>query len=431
MKPVSAQWYVHYVGALEAIKADEWQNAVNNLNAAIAEKPNPQASARTDELYYLDYLPLLYRSIANYHLRKFEQAEQDLLYCKSFGEIDKARVDKNAQNLLQRYLILLNKRKEINHIFEEGKELLREQNYPKAKTMFQRTLVLDSAHAEARKLLKVAESKILLQTLFMKAKSQLQQSLFSEALVNLKRIKKLDPSHPGIEDMIARTQGLAKAQKKPPIIKDSDKQNNQKRIETLVMDGINLFNRNRLEQAEAKFNQVLTLANYDSRAVRYLYLIRQKRANQFKELDSQETSIAKLLKEAIEDYKSGDYCRAKKKLLGLREKTSDHADVKQYLALISQIEREMNIALRAFAESDFDSSISTLTALAARHDHISQIHAWLGCAYAAKFFYFGENDKHLFQLAVASFRRAKALEPNCSITEAIFSPKLIELFNKS
>ncbi|MFQ5771378.1 MAG: hypothetical protein ACE5HX_12630, partial [bacterium] len=224
------EWYENYEKSLDAIKKKQWVNALNYLNAAIAEKPEPKANAKTYGLRFIDYLPYLYRGIVQYSLGNYEQAQQDLDKSERFGAVKKASRDKEAYQKLQNYLAQVKKQsqiiaqnKRIDSALKEAISFFNQQKYEAAKEKFNAVLKLAPNRPEARNYLK------------------------------------------RIEDEMAKL-NMAKA--------ESERQDS---INKEFQNGVVLFKQKKLNDAEQKFKTVLELDKNHSGANKYYNLIRAER----------------------------------------------------------------------------------------------------------------------------------------------------------
>jgi tetratricopeptide (TPR) repeat protein len=75
--PASADpWYEHYANALRALEQEDWTVAVQQLNAALEKKGDPDARARSYGMNVVEYFPYFRLGVAYYHLGQFDAALQ-------------------------------------------------------------------------------------------------------------------------------------------------------------------------------------------------------------------------------------------------------------------------------------------------------------------------------------------------------------------
>jgi len=53
----AGEWYENYENAKKAIVKQRWEQALNLLNRAVADKSKPKSKAKTYGLRFIDYLP--------------------------------------------------------------------------------------------------------------------------------------------------------------------------------------------------------------------------------------------------------------------------------------------------------------------------------------------------------------------------------------
>ena len=86
-------WYKHYTQAKEALAAGRWEEAVTELDQAIARRDDSAARTRTYGMNTISYFPYLKRGIAYYHLGRIEAALRELEIEEARGEIAKSERD--------------------------------------------------------------------------------------------------------------------------------------------------------------------------------------------------------------------------------------------------------------------------------------------------------------------------------------------------
>jgi len=125
---LAVEWYNSYGKALESIRNQQWKAALEQLNAAIAEKSESQANAKIDQRV-IDYFPYLYRGMAHYHLGDFAQAMKDLETEIGFSEMSRAASDRAANGTLQFYIHLVSRQLEWYIIYEKALESIEKQQW--------------------------------------------------------------------------------------------------------------------------------------------------------------------------------------------------------------------------------------------------------------------------------------------------------------
>ena len=393
----AAEWYVDYEKAIEAIQKQQWQIALNFLNEAIAAKAEERANAKTYGLRFIDYFPYLYRGIAYFHLGNYDRAEVDLKKSESFGEVMKASKDKDAYKKLQEYLNLMKQRQQIvqekkliETTFNEALSFYNQKNYEKAKEKFNAVLKLDSNYAEAKRYIKEIEDEIA-----------------NLATLNAEREK-------------------------------------QERVNREFNAGAELFKQQKLDAAEQKFKNVLTLDRSHQGANQYLDLIKvekekladtKKKAKQDVTLSARKESttenrVDEMLKEGLSFFNKGELKKAEEEFLNVLRLDSENSEAKEHLATITQVEKKIRDGSVAFFEGNYDQSIEQLTDAARDFNSNVNIYAFLGCAYASKYLLLGEEDEELYKNAVEKFNKVKELDSNYQLDNRYISPRIIAIFNK-
>lgn len=97
-------WYEHYDRGLRLIEQGKGAAAREELNAALAERPNEQLQVLTRPEQYIDYLPQLYLAIANQMTGDVKAAREHLARAEDDGVAAKSEV---GRSLLVAYELLL------------------------------------------------------------------------------------------------------------------------------------------------------------------------------------------------------------------------------------------------------------------------------------------------------------------------------------
>lgn len=393
----AAEWYVDYEKAMAAIQKQQWQMALNFLNAAIAAKAEEKANAKTYGLRFIDYFPYLYRGIAYYHLGNYDRAEEDLKKSESFGEAKKVAKDKDAYKKLQEYLDLIGQRRQIvqekkiiETTFDEAVSFYNQKDYAKAKEKFNAVLKLDPNHAEAKRYIKAAD------------------------------------------DEAANLAALSAEREK------------QERVNSEFTAGIELFKQQKWDAAEQKLKNVLALDSSHRDAIQYLNLIKaereklaapQKEAKQNVTLSARKESTAEnrlneMLETGLSFFNKGELKKAKEEFLNVLRLDSENSAAREHFARITQVEKKIRDGIGAFFEGNHDQSIEQLTDAARDLNSNVNIYAFLGCAYASKYLLSGEEDEESYKNAVEKFNQVQELDLNYQLDNRYISPRIIAIFNK-
>jgi TolA-binding protein len=391
----AAEWYVDYEKAVEAIQNQQWQRALQLLNAAIANKSDSKANAKTYGLRFIDYFPYLYRGVAFYHLGDYARSFEDLKKEERFGELGRATKDRSARQKLQQYLNLLEQQKKpaekppeskppepqrpsVEPLFNEGVALFNQKNFDAAREKFNAVLRAEPNHAQAANYLKM------------------------------------------IEDEITRARAAQAESEK------------RERINREFNTGVELYKKRDFAGAEQQFQNVLALESSHADALKYLDLIRREKrkfevaAPVKPEPEPEKTPAGTpAFDEAVALFESGDLKNAKAKFLQVRASDARASD---YLNTIADAEQKMEDGVRAYFEGNYDQAITELGECAKRYAQNAHLQAFLACAYAAKYYLEGADEGKLVEYARAYFSKAKQLDPSYRFDERYFSPRIIALF---
>ena len=99
--PGAELWYEHYDRAMRALESSEWEQAIDALEAAIEEKDESSARARTYGMRFVAYMPYFYAGVAYYNLGDLENARRYLDLEQRQNEIRRVeRLNEQMQVLL-------------------------------------------------------------------------------------------------------------------------------------------------------------------------------------------------------------------------------------------------------------------------------------------------------------------------------------------
>lgn len=80
------RWYRDYEKAMQAIKSNDWQQAVRLLNESLKKRDRPRQQARTVGLEFIDYFPYYYLGLAYFNLERYAEAEEALEKSRLYAE---------------------------------------------------------------------------------------------------------------------------------------------------------------------------------------------------------------------------------------------------------------------------------------------------------------------------------------------------------
>jgi tetratricopeptide (TPR) repeat protein len=90
----NSKWSDPYSRALDAFKANRYQEAINLLETAVKANPKAEANKRIEGVFTVDYYPYYYLGIAYYETRDYRKAQENLEKAKAPAPRDKAMVAK-------------------------------------------------------------------------------------------------------------------------------------------------------------------------------------------------------------------------------------------------------------------------------------------------------------------------------------------------
>jgi len=291
----AAEWYENYENAKKAIDKQRWEQALNLLNSALDVKSKPRANAKTYGLRFIDYLPYLYRGIANYNLGDHVAAEVDLKKSNDFGQVGKSKRDKAAKKKLETYLNLLaasqKSESEINMVkttFNEAVDLFNQKNFEAAEKKFEAVLKQDPNYSGAQIYLEKIEGE-LVKVADLKSKQNEPPKKKPQTKKASEQVARLEPA-------------------KSILPGRSEKRTETKVLDLSFQEGLAFVEAGDLKAAKLKFNRVRkTTADY-LEATEYLQKIntaeKQVREGITSFFEGNNTESIKLLNKALVVYRT-------------------------------------------------------------------------------------------------------------------------------
>lgn len=80
------RWYRDYEKAMQAVKSNDWQQAVRLLQESLKKRDRPRQQARTVGLEFIDYFPYYYLGLAYFKLDRYAEAEDALEKSRLYAE---------------------------------------------------------------------------------------------------------------------------------------------------------------------------------------------------------------------------------------------------------------------------------------------------------------------------------------------------------
>ncbi|MEW6511258.1 MAG: hypothetical protein AB1428_09895 [Bacteroidota bacterium] len=388
------EWYVSYEKGLDAVKNQQWQEAVRYLSDAIAEQDESKASKRTYGMQFIDYFPYVYRGVAYYRLGDRAKALADLEKAEGESSVPTASNDATAAKLLRDYLDLLRKpapTPQTDAAFAEGVRLYNQRDYKGAIAKLQEVSNTSPRYADAGRYIKLADTEL------KKA----------EAAADLK-----------------------------------DKKD---RAEKAFATGVQYFNQKNLDQAEEAFQSVLQLDATRADARRYLGRITDLRRSAAPTATAQretaketphtsappavDTTAQMFFRQAVALFTGGKIGEAKAQFQSLRRTDPSNGEIGTYLQSIADIESKTRKGIAAYFEGDYQKAIDQLTEAGKARSDSPTLYAFLACSYAAQYLLTGEDDGALRRNAVDAFGRTKQMDAGYVLDGKFISPRIIAMLN--
>ncbi|MDA8020750.1 MAG: AAA family ATPase [Thermoanaerobaculia bacterium] len=184
------RWYVHYDRAQEAIAAEDWSGAIEQINESLARRGDSGARVRSYGMNLVDYFPYLDLGVAYYHLGQFDAAIQAFETEERMAAISTVpsaleRLESYRQDALDRRDQLATElRTRSQELVQEelatARRLEAEGRLQEAMAALDRTLALEGENQEAQTMLARLRSE-LLEADAHRARQQAHASLLAEA----------------------------------------------------------------------------------------------------------------------------------------------------------------------------------------------------------------------------------------------------------
>lgn len=159
---VQDEWYVHYHRAGRAIDRSDWEQATQELDAAIALRPRSSRNARTYGMRFVRYFPYFLKGVASFGLGQDDEAVESLRMELEEGEIQR------SDAFSERIRVLMDaiegrgesartdqmSRNHLTELLAEGRRQEEEGNFLQAVEVFERVLALDPENPGAEEALR-------------------------------------------------------------------------------------------------------------------------------------------------------------------------------------------------------------------------------------------------------------------------------------
>ena len=212
---VADLWYEHYERAEEAIRTENWTEAIAQLNQAIEKKADPGVRVRTYGMNFINYHPYLKLGVAYHSLGQHAVALEAFDTEESLGAVQNSPADLES---LQSFRQLANDAKQdeataaqerikevVQSALAQASQLEREGQLEGAMTAVGRALAVDQSNAEATAVMdrlrnlvagqeRARETNARVASLVEQGRSLLAAGDFQEASSVFSQALSLDPS---------------------------------------------------------------------------------------------------------------------------------------------------------------------------------------------------------------------------------------------
>ncbi|MCE5270054.1 hypothetical protein LLH00_02080, partial [bacterium] len=219
-------WYAAYGRAMDDIAAGRWQEAVQNLDAALQLKPGPEVNARTYGNWRPDYLPHYYLGLAWFNLGQYEKAQAEFNLSLQAGAILHAPELHEA---------LLGYMRSVEDRLESGRQ--EKQNQEHVNAEITRALEFE------------------------------RQGDLDEARNRLETAMNLDPENETVKEHLRRVTDS---------IHLRDEQARQQQVDRLLNGAVRSLEKGALEAARDSAERALALAPLDARILNVLEKVEQR-----------------------------------------------------------------------------------------------------------------------------------------------------------
>jgi tetratricopeptide (TPR) repeat protein len=141
-----------------------------------------------------------------------------------------------------------------------------------------------------------------------------------------------------------------------------------------------------------------------------------------KELDA-------VFNEGVDLFNKGKMEKARSRFQQVRQRDASYPNAESYLGKVTRIQETTKSGITAFFEGQYTQSIDQLAEASKSNTDNANVYAFLACSYAAKYFLTGGEDKDLYQNALNTFNRLKEVNAGYKLDSKYVSPKIIAILN--
>jgi len=465
---LGAEWYESYEKGVKALDSGKFADAVRELEAALAVRPEPGASVKTYGVRFIKYYPYFHLAKAYMGLGQNEKARELLLASEKRGELTKeAALARERNDTLAKLraspqpAAAAATSRETSPSFSPAERARVEEALSAAEALtasgkpaeaqarlneIRSSLPASGAPAEAEAWRRRAEqayeqARVALENqrreqssrsveaaraadaprLISSARLALGTGNLKAAREQLEQARALTPSSPASEDLRSLEREIADAEARQRAAQSSGR---------LFQEGRQLFEQKKFEEAREKFAAVLEVdPNHkearawqtrasDSLAASLSQAEKQKRV----ESDLQEAralAAQKRIRPAMEKLKAAEALAGPG---GPGGKSPEIATLS--VEIRASARQKARGAVASQLQGKHDQAIADLEdALAALADRPAA-HLYLAVAYYARYLTGGEKEESLAQKARAAMREARALDPRVKSDPRLVSPRI-------
>lgn len=140
------------------------------------------------------------------------------------------------------------------------------------------------------------------------------------------------------------------------------------------------------------------------------------------------TADDSLFAQAVADLRRGQLLRAKRVFTELQRRRRTYPGFATHIQTIQSQERELRRGIKAFLSGQYQKAVDVLTPIATSAADVPNVHAFLGCSYAALYFLSGEDAPPLRDHAREAFLRARSIDATFQLDSSLVSPRIREVY---
>jgi len=362
----AAQWYESYEKGLTAVRAGRWQEAIQFLSDAIRDNPEEKANAATYGPNSVDYFPYVYRALAYLRTGDRKKALEDFEQSDRTKAVFQATSDREAARVLLQNLDRLRAVLRDEALFTEAVELYRQREFARSAEKF-RSLPAGSPFSnEGARYIALADSEL-------KRDHTLSGAPAPGSPATRDSIGVLPGQPDTTSGGPATNAGTPSPARKPP------GERKQPRLSRVVAQELPT-DEALLEKGEALFAQ-------------------------------------------------GQYPGAKEALENFLALYPGNTRARAYLDTIAANDLTIRRGITAYLEGNYRFAIQELKEAALRNRGSPRLYAFLATAYAAAYLLSGNTERSFRELAVESYRTARALDATYVLDTNFVSPRIVSMLN--